>query len=510
MIPQWTADSGGAPGVHQAVASSPLSVLVDLRPAFDGLYGIAQETRLSFALMQELNGVEVSGLIHHPAHALARGLSATAPKAAGRSVEEIFALSRFVARSAPHTGPLARFRNIGSVLLAFLAVQARRIFGAPIPLHHFVPAGFDHFLWSRLFALTLSPVEFRRCLDAAYATLSPPWQTMHASALLPWLGPYAKVDTSNYDVLVAQSPWPARPHDRTQLVVRFHDAVPVYMPHTMKQPRMGQRFQTSALRSNAPAALFACPSAASRAELLKLYPDAEHRAFVVQDRVSPTYSPSWPAREAVRNTVALRSSGGGDARVAAMQHLNAQASFPYFLMVGTIEPRKNHGGVLAAWEMLRQQMGEPAPALVLVGSQGWQSAPLRDAIAAAERRGPLYHLESVPAQELRDLYSAASAVICASFDEGFDLPAVESLRCGAAIVASDIPVHREMLGDAALFLDPYSVEDIFGVLRRAAGRDVQLELRANASRRADRFDDSTVKAQWELVFDACRDRRRRS
>lgn len=486
---------------------SRLSVLMDLRPAFDGLYGIAQESRLSFALMQEMKAIEVSGLIHHPALPLAQGLSQR-PRSETETVsaDEILQLSRLVARSLPRTGPLSGLRDFCALTMSLLAVHGRCVLDSPIPLHRFPPAEFDHFLWSRLFSQTLSSEEFRRCLEATYAVLSPPWNVMHAIELVPWLHRYAKVDTSGYDVLIAQTPWPGRTHDRTQLVVRFHDAVPIFMPHTLKQPRMGQRFQASALRANAVNALFACPSAASRSALLKVFPDVEDRALVVYDRVSRAYRPTRPDREHIREIVVSRASNARMA-LAARRYAKAQPGFPFFLMVGTLEPRKNHKGFIAAWETMCLSVGHSTPALVIVGSPGWQSSSITQTIKTDRYRSPICHLESVSTAELRDLYSAAEAVICPSFEEGFDLPSVEAMCCGAAVVASDIPIHRETLRDAALFFDPYSVEDMFDVLKRAVEQDVQLGLRANAAEQAVRFDDAIVRGQWETVFEACRVRK---
>jgi glycosyltransferase involved in cell wall biosynthesis len=65
-------------------------------------------------------------------------------------------------------------------------------------------------------------------------------------------------------------------------------------------------------------------------------------------------------------------------------------------------------------------------------------------------------LEEVPAAELRLLYHHAQATVCPSFGEGFDFSGVEAMRCGGAVVASDIPVHRDIYQGAAEFFNPYS------------------------------------------------------
>ena len=176
----------------------------------------------------------------------------------------------------------------------------------------------------------------------------------------------------------------------------------------------------------------------------------------------------------------------------------------FLLVVSTLEPRKNHLGLLTAWEALRLKFKQPI-ALVFVGSLGWRSARLLQAMRKWQVRGELFHLSAVPTAELRRLYSAADAVICPSFSEGFDLPGIEAIRCGAAVVASDIPVHREILGDAALYFDPYSTDSIADALMRLLTiEDLRSDLRSRAVPWAAKFGASATRRQWEQVFDYCR------
>jgi glycosyltransferase involved in cell wall biosynthesis len=125
----------------------------------------------------------------------------------------------------------------------------------------------------------------------------------------------------------------------------------------------------------------------------------------------------------------------------------------YALHVGTLEPRKNLPTLLAAWRLLRARRLAPPP-LVLCGGFGWKVRTLRREIADAEREGWLLHLGYVGAAELAALYRGAEMVALPSFYEGFGLPAVEALQAGAPLVASDLPVLREVAGEAALYAPP--------------------------------------------------------
>lgn len=125
----------------------------------------------------------------------------------------------------------------------------------------------------------------------------------------------------------------------------------------------------------------------------------------------------------------------------------------YALHVGTVEPRKNVPVLLAAWRLMRLRGVSPPP-LVLCGGFGWKAEEVRREIAAAEAEGWLVHLGYVTGAELAALYRGAELVALPSFYEGFGLPAVEAMRAGAPLVASDIPVLREVAGEAALYAPP--------------------------------------------------------
>ncbi len=134
-----------------------------------------------------------------------------------------------------------------------------------------------------------------------------------------------------------------------------------------------------------------------------------------------------------------------DQAVLARYRINT----PYLLFVGTREPRKNLDTLLKAYAEARRQ-GLKLD-LVIAGRLGW----MMDEPSLPGVRLP-GHVEedAVPA-----LYRHARAVIAPSLYEGFDLPASEALACGAPVLSSDIPVHREVLGDRVRYVDPENIPD---------------------------------------------------
>jgi glycosyltransferase involved in cell wall biosynthesis len=172
----------------------------------------------------------------------------------------------------------------------------------------------------------------------------------------------------------------------------------------------------------------------------------------------------------------------------------------YALHVGTVEPRKNVPALLAAWRLLRARGIDP-PALVLCGGWGWKADEIRREIETAEREGWALHLGYVGPGELSALYRSAELVALPSFYEGFGLPAIEALRTGAPLVASDLPVLREVAGDAALYAPP-DQPDLWAdrIAELLADSGLREELRQRGGERAKRFDWNRAAGETARAF----------
>jgi glycosyltransferase involved in cell wall biosynthesis len=127
---------------------------------------------------------------------------------------------------------------------------------------------------------------------------------------------------------------------------------------------------------------------------------------------------------------------------------------PYFVCVGTLEPRKNLGLLFTLWRRLAKRMGEATPALVLAGRRGWETEAIVDHL----ERSPIirrfvHEVSGLTDEHLARLIAGANALLAPSFSEGFDLPVAEAAAMGTPVIASDIAVHRELARHAQL-LDP--------------------------------------------------------
>ena len=131
----------------------------------------------------------------------------------------------------------------------------------------------------------------------------------------------------------------------------------------------------------------------------------------------------------------------------------AIATSPYFVICGSIEPRKNHLLLLEVWRNLVAQIGPSAPHLVIVGSAGWRgSGILSQFDQCALTRGYVHPVSGLSSPALTRLLQGAAALLMPSFNEGFGLPVLEARKLGVPVIVSDIPAHREVAGAEAQFL----------------------------------------------------------
>jgi glycosyltransferase involved in cell wall biosynthesis len=179
---------------------------------------------------------------------------------------------------------------------------------------------------------------------------------------------------------------------------------------------------------------------------------------------------------------------------------NAGIVHRYVLCVGRLNARKNLVGLLHAFERVRDGASEPAQ-LVIAGPRDHRADELDRAIAASPRRGDGVRLGHVGEDKLAALFSGATVFAYPSFFEGFGLPPLEAMARGVPVICSGVTSLPEVVGDAALTVDPSSVDDIAAALRAVLD---DAALRATLIRkgreRARLFDWATTAARTLDVY----------
>ncbi len=255
-------------------------------------------------------------------------------------------------------------------------------------------------------------------------------------------------------------------------VLTLHDLSPWMDRHWHHDARRVQS-RTPVLLHLGLAGMIITPSESVRAAAIDRFRLHPSRVVAI-----PEAAPSW-----------MRPAAGSPETMPGAEWPTAA---PYFLFVGTLEPRKNVPLLVDAWREVRRRH---AIDLVIAGRPRADFRPLEPADG-------LHCLGEVPDEALPGLYSGALALVYPSAYEGFGLPVLEAMQCGAAVITT--PALAEAAGDAAIFAanGPQLVEAMLQAIARPAWL---AEFRARSLRRAGQFSwERTARLTHEVYEEARR------
>jgi glycosyltransferase involved in cell wall biosynthesis len=262
-------------------------------------------------------------------------------------------------------------------------------------------------------------------------------------------------------------------------VVSIHDLSPIEHPEWFR-PSFARLYRLLLPRLVARTRAVIVPSNYTKRRLLDCFPNAAYKIFVVPEGVDQAHF--YPRER------------------AEVEGLRRRRNLPeeYVLAVGSLQPRKNLPGLLAAWESV--QAKRPSLALVIAGAHGPQ---FRTPPLTASTPGVRF-LGYVPEKELPALYSGAMSYVCASFEEGFGLTVLEAMACGAPVVASRFGALPELVDQAGLLIDPRSRRELAARLERlTSDAELRAELTVRARERAQSFTwEKTARRIGELLYAA--------
>lgn len=283
---------------------------------------------------------------------------------------------------------------------------------------------------------------------------------------------------------VLWSPSNTGPARLARQAVTIHDLSPLEHPEWFR-PSFARLYRRLLPGLAARARILIVPSEHTRQRLLACLRVNPAAVYVVPEGVDHAFfSPRRPAEQ-----------------IAVRKHYRLPEE--YLLAVGTLQPRKNLDCLLAAWKLVQQQ--KPKLGLVLVGAGG---APFRRVdLDRLPPGGPDPGLRTpgyVPNADLPALYSGALAYVCASFDEGFGLTALEAMACGTAVVVSRAGALPALVGEAGLLFDPHQPHTLADSLRTLlADPALRQQLARRGLERAAAFQwDTTARHIGELLQQA--------
>jgi glycosyltransferase involved in cell wall biosynthesis len=197
----------------------------------------------------------------------------------------------------------------------------------------------------------------------------------------------------------------------------------------------------------------------SRHDIGRYFPEARERIVVIPEAAHQRFQPLNKSR--------------GQSLIIDTARFNLDGR-PFLLYVGTLEPGKNVKRIIEAFDLIADRY--PEHLLVLAGGKGWLYEPILEAAQRAKAASRILFTGHVSDSEVVELLNYCEAFVYPSLYEGFGLPPLEAMACGAPVIASNSSSLPEVTGDAALAVHPESVQEIAQAMR---------DLLANPSKRAD-------------------------
>ena len=272
----------------------------------------------------------------------------------------------------------------------------------------------------------------------------------------------------------------------TRTVFTFHDAIYALFPEyhlPLNRLFLGSMMPRFLRRADAIIAVSEC----SKRDAMRLYNVPSEKITVIYEGVNPTLRPI----DDLNRIADVR------ARYAKNQ--------PFILCVSTIEPRKNISALVDALKLLRAR--GLSHRLLIAGRKGWLYQATFDHVRESGMERQVDFLDYVPDADLASLLSACDAFVFPSLYEGFGLPPLEAMTCGAPVVCTNTSSLPEVVGDAALLVNPRDVGEIADAIERViTDRALHDELRAKGIAQAKKFSWEHAAQETLSLYDSLKEK----
>jgi glycosyltransferase involved in cell wall biosynthesis len=194
--------------------------------------------------------------------------------------------------------------------------------------------------------------------------------------------------------------------------------------------------------------------------------------------------PHYPAERVV---VVYPASRFAPAAAVPMPKELSFLQLPFWLSVGTLEPRKNHEKLIRAYSLLKEKHTQPLP-LVLAGARGWLMQDFEREVDFLNLKNDIIILGYVADPTLQWLYQNCFAFVYPSLFEGFGLPVLEALSLGAPVISSEVTSIPEIVGQGGILVNPFSEKAIYEAMNKlATDGELRMDLKRAAILQASQF-----------------------
>lgn len=173
----------------------------------------------------------------------------------------------------------------------------------------------------------------------------------------------------------------------------------------------------------------------------------------------------------------------------------------YFVFVGSIHPRKNLQRLLPAFEKFKSET-KSTTKLVIVGNTFWKGGELQEVMDRFKNHPDIVYPGRLDSKELRQVIGAAKANVYVSYFEGFGIPIIEGFKLGVPVITSNVTSMPEVAGDAALLVNPFSIEDIANALGKIdSDSDLRDSIIQKGLKRSEEFTwQRSADAMWNSIL----------
>ncbi len=262
-------------------------------------------------------------------------------------------------------------------------------------------------------------------------------------------------------------------------VCTIHDIIPIDRPEWFSRSFVAwYKYLLPALAKSAQHLI--AISEFTRSRIIDAFGVAPEKVSVVLNGIGPEFTPRFqPEVDAVKKTLGVSPA-------------------PYLLYVGSVEPRKNLVRLLEAWDRIQQSC--PETQLLITGLSTKGSGVFSE-VNITRIPPRVFFTGYVRDEDLPALYSGALAFVYPSLYEGFGLPPAEAMACGTPVITSNGTSLPEVVGDAAVLVDPEDVSSIAdAMLRVVRSESLRSEMSERGIKRAERFTwDNAARQTWQIL-----------
>ena len=175
------------------------------------------------------------------------------------------------------------------------------------------------------------------------------------------------------------------------------------------------------------------------------------------------------------------------------------SGYQYFMFVGSLHPRKNLARLFPAYDLFKERTGSDVK-LLIVGEKRWWTESIQKAYETMRHKDDVVFVGHLQIDDLQRVTAAALASVYVSYFEGFGIPIVEAYKCDVPVITSNVTSMPEVAGDAALLVDPFSIESISSALELVMDENVRNSLIEKGRIRRNDFSWDKAAEQWYTVI----------